>query len=394
MKALSNLTLGVFIGLILSLVFGGGMLAGVLVERNNNPLAAAGSDHNLQNFLAAYRLVTSDSYYRPFNKASLVQAAINGMLASTGDAHTLYFSNSETKVANTELNGAQFAGIGAIVRPAPRGLSIFAPLPKSPALRAGLRPDDLVTAINGTSVSGYNASLAVDRVRGRAGSVVRLRIVRSGRAPFTVSVRRAVIPPVTAYGRTLSHHLGYIEILSYGQSTAAEVAAALHMLDGQHIRGLVLDLRGNPGGYVDAAQTIVSEFLSSGVVAYEQTAAHKLSPLNVLPGHQITHVPVAILIDSNTASAAEITSAALRDDAHAYLVGTRSYGKGSMQSVFTLPDGSTLRITDRLWLTPHKQSIQGVGLKPNLVVNSTPSTPSGRDPQLQAAERYLETRVH
>lgn len=395
MKALSNLTFGVFIGLILSLVFGGGMLAGVIVERNSSPLGSASSDRNLQDFLAAYHLVTTDSYYRPFNKANLVHAAIDGMLASTGDSHTLYFSAPETKAANVELNGADFAGIGAIVRPAPHGLQIFAPLPGSPASKAGLRPDDLVTAINGVSIRGIPSDSAVAKVRGRSGTSVRLRIARSGRAPFTVAVRRAIIPAVTAFGRMLPNHLGYLEILSYGDTTSSEVSSALRRLEAEHMRGLVLDLRGNPGGYVDAAQQIVSDFLSRGVVAYEQSAKHSLSPLSVIPGRRITSVPVAILVDGNTASAAEITAAALRDNAHAYIIGTRTYGKGSMQSVYSLPDGSTLRITDRLWLTPKKRSIQQVGITPNDLVSASPAAESvGTDPQLAAAETYLARVAH
>jgi carboxyl-terminal processing protease len=148
-----------------------------------------------------------------------------------------------------------------------------------------------------------------------------------------------------------------------------------------------VDLRGNPGGYVSAAQDIVSMFVSSGVVAYERSSDGSVQPLQVEPGRKLTSVPVAVLVDRSTASAAEITAAALRDDDGAVLVGTRTYGKGSMQSVYTLSDGSSLHITDKLWLTPKKQSIQGRGLAPDVRVSS--GTRPGRDPQLSAAEQYL-----
>lgn len=389
MSKLSNFSLGVLIGLFLAAVFGAGLLAGAAVERSRSPYASAASDKNLQDFLSAYRLVTTDSYYRPFNKAQLVHAAIDGMLAATGDAHTLYFSSGETKAENQQLNGSDFAGIGAIVLPTARGLQIVTPLPHSPARTAGLRAGDVITAINGHSVLSMSGNQAVTLIHGRSGTVVHLRI-RHASKNRTVTVRRAVIAAVTAYGKMLSHHLGYVQIMSYGLDTAQQVRQALKSLDRQGMKGLVLDLRGNPGGYVDSAREIVSDFLSSGVVAYEQQANHHLTPLTVLPGRRVTTVPVAILVDSNTASAAEITAAALRDEDHAYLIGTRTYGKGSMQSVFSLPDGSTLRITDRLWLTPDKTSIQNKGLQPNEVLHpSARALQAGADPDIAAAERYL-----
>jgi carboxyl-terminal processing protease len=220
---------------------------------------------------------------------------------------------------------------------------------------------------------------------------VRLTIKRANGQQLTVPVRRAHIPPVTAYYRPLPHHLAYIQIFSFGSGTPGDVEQALKDARSAGSRGIILDLRLNPGGYVDAAQKIVSYFLDRGVVAYEQRSDKSLIPLNVIPGHRIVNTPVAILVDGGTASAAEITAAALRDEDHAVLVGLRTYGKGSMQSVYSLPDGSTVRITDRVWLTPKKASIQTIGLMPNIPVTPGPSLNDGHDRQLQAAQHYLLT---
>jgi carboxyl-terminal processing protease len=389
-----GLALGLTIGAVLSIVFISGFLFGAVYDRHQVNSSLDASDPDIQSFLSAYNLVTQKSYYRPFDKHRLLYAAIDGMLSATGDPHTVFLSPPENQQADSQLNGSQFSGIGAIVAPATGGLEIVSPVPKSPAARAGLRAGDLVVKINGTSVAHMSSSVAIARIHGAQGTSVRLSVRRGGAPAFTVSVRRAVIPPITAYGRLLSNRLGYVQIFSFGDGTAGEVADALHMLAGDHIRGLVLDLRGNPGGFVDAAQSVVSDFAASGVVAYEKETDKSLTPLPVLGGKQLVHVPVAVLVDENTASAAEITAAALREDDHAALVGTQTYGKGSMQSVYQLADGSTLRLTDRLWLTPHKESISKVGLKPDIFAPASSQSSKGAgDAQLAAAERYLARRA-
>ncbi|MGH2442751.1 MAG: S41 family peptidase, partial [Chloroflexota bacterium] len=342
----------------------------------------------LRDFLTAYQLVTHQSYYRPFNRRQLVFAAIDGMLNATGDPHTLFLSPPQNKSANQQLNGTSFSGIGAIVAPTGQAVQILAPVPNSPASRAGIKAGDLVIKINGEPVSHYSGNEAVAHILGAPGTDVHLLIRRGKRAPFTVTVRRANIAPITAYGRMLSHHIGDLQIRSFGETTGAEVDQALHMLKAQGATSLILDLRGNPGGFVDAAQHVVSDFVSHGTVAYEKRTDRSLIPLPVIAGRRIINVPIAVLVDDQTASAAEITAAALRDDAHAILIGTRTYGKGSMQSVYSLADGSTVRITDRLWLTPRKQSIGNVGLQPD-IVKKPPSMTMLSDPDLAAAEQYL-----
>jgi carboxyl-terminal processing protease len=383
------LAISLVVATVLFLVFAAGFALGAVVQDSRNASANQSSDASLRDFLTAYHLVTERSYYRPFDKEHLIQAAIDGMLSATGDPHTLFLSPQQNQVANKELNGSQFSGIGAIVVPDHGRLQIVAPLPRAPAARAGIRAGDMVTRIDGRPVAAMSGQGAIARIHGRAGTVVRLTVIRGHGRPFTVRVTRAHIPPITAYGRTLPHHLGYIQIMSFGDSTSHEVADALAAITSQRVHGIILDLRDNPGGYVDAAQHVVSQFLSHGVIAYEQSLDKQLHPLPVSRAKNVTRLPLVVLINVGTASAAEITAAALHDNGRAVLVGTQSYGKGSMQSVYPLRDGSSIRITDRLWLTPKKRSIQSVGIRPDVTVEPSTQQSQSVDLQLSAAETYL-----
>ncbi|MDQ2743809.1 MAG: S41 family peptidase [Chloroflexota bacterium] len=388
-RRFANLALGMSIGGVLTVVFVVGFLAGTMFGRQQAG-AALSSDRNLSDFLAAYHLVTQRSYYRPFDRHQLVYAAIDAMMAATGDPHTLFLSPSENASASQELNGAGFSGIGALVVPVHRELRILEPLPHTPSAQAGIHPGDIVLRIDGMPVSRMSGDAAISRIHGRAGTSVQLTVRRGHGKPFTVRVKRAQIPPITAYGRLLTHRIGYLDIMSFGDGTSREVTEALQMLQQDHARSIIVDLRDNPGGFVDAAQQIVSHFLRGGVVAYEKDSRGQLDPLKVVSTQPAVQVPVAVLVNAQTASAAEITAGALQDRDHAMLIGTRTYGKGSMQSVYSLADGSSIRITDRLWLTPHKRSIQGIGLRPNIQITiSDQQYNAGQDPQFDAARRYL-----
>lgn len=385
-----SLVIGLIAGSLLSLAFLTGVVAGAFWDRHEATQGVDISNPDVRDFLSAYHLVTQRSYYRPFNTHRLMYAAIDGMLSATGDPHTIFLPPPQNHQADRELNGAGFTGIGAIVAPWHGEIEVTAPIPGSPSARAGIQSGDFIIRINGVAVSHLSGDQAVARIHGRAGTYVRLTIRRGTRPPFTVNVKRAVIAPITAYGRFLPHRLGYVQVISFGDDTADQVRAAIAALVTQKMRGLVLDLRGDPGGYVQAAQDIVGYFVSQGVVAYERNGDGTLTALPVPSDKLLTRVPIAILVDGGTASAAEITAAALRDHGRAILIGSRTYGKGSMQSVFSLSDGSTVRITDRLWLTPKKQSVSKVGLKPNISQASDPAldgTPGDAD--LNTAEHYL-----
>jgi carboxyl-terminal processing protease len=190
-------------------------------------------------------------------------------------------------------------------------------------------------------------------------------------------------------GKLLDGNLGYVRISSFSATSGADTAATMKSLLEQHPRGFVLDLRSNPGGYLEAAVDIASQFLGNGVVLYQQAAGGERQELRARPGGQATGLPVVVLIDCGSASASEIVAAALHDNGRAALVGEKSYGKGSVQTVHTLSDASGLRVTSAIWLTPSGQPLERQGLEPDVAVAAA-ADDRGEDLQLEAAVRYLE----
>ncbi|MGH2343610.1 MAG: S41 family peptidase, partial [Chloroflexota bacterium] len=337
----------------------------------------------------SYEHLNSDSYWRPFDGKQLLYAATSGMVDTATlpkDSHTLFFPPVASQAATAQLNEGTF-GIGANVVMGKTGLLIIAPLFDSPAEKAGLRQDDVIIAVNGRNIVKMNQDDAVNLIHGDKGTVVTLTIVRSGVAkPFPVKVTRGNIPDVLV---SKTGHVGYIEFSVFGQQTASEVHGALAQLLAEHITSLIIDLRDNGGGYVETAQAIAGEFLPKGsVLFWERTnqggghfsdAATKVTTTGIAQ-----KLPVVVLVNGGTASAAEIFAAALREHGRAKTIGVRTYGKDTVQEVLNLPDGSSLRITIHQWLTPEKHSISG-GFTPDIVVSQP-------DAQLPRAIQYLSNK--
>ncbi len=351
-------------------------------------------------FFQAYHLLTTNSYYAPItDHATLVYAAINGMLSTgTGDSHTLYISPTENTALQAEQSGS-FEGIGAYVATTGRGITII-PLPGSPATKAGLRSGDLIVRINGQDAAALTESQSSSLLRGPAGTRVTLGVERTGvHGVFTVVVTRAriTVPNVTA---KMIGNSAYLRIGQFTLTTGADVTKALSGLLAHHPRGLVLDLRDNPGGYVDQAVVVNSDFLPAGqTVLLEENSAHQLDAPLISSGPgalgatttSASTLPMTVLVNDGTASAAEITAGAMQDNARATVIGITTYGKGSVQEEHDFADNSSVRITTRLWLTPHKRLIQNHGITPDITIDSPVSDGSARDAQLARALRRLRT---
>jgi carboxyl-terminal processing protease len=336
---------------------------------------------------------------------SLIQGAIRGMIDALGDPYSAYMTSEEYRKSLQGISG-QFEGIGAEIATqagdGTRGCALLGPdcrlvitdsLDGSPAMLAGLLAGDVVIEADGTALDGLTVDGARDRIRGPKGTVVRLTIVRAGGAPFELSIIRDIVQSKEVESRTLGDgSVGYIRVRGFSDSAAEQLKTALAAhLDADRTK-LILDLRGNPGGYVTAARSIASQFIGSGVIFWEQDADEGQIATDAIPGGLATDpaLEIVCLIDGGTASASEIVAGALQDTGRATLVGQVSYGKGTVQQWQELSgEGGAFRLTVARWLTPEKRWIHEVGLTPDVVVTLPDAIPAGEDPTLDAALEIL-----
>lgn len=353
-----------------------------------------------QPFWDSYAAVTQRYAGGPVDREALVQGSIKGMIAALGDPFSQYLSPDQFKASLQGISG-QFSGIGTTVGTVDASgsnvscsplsatcrLAIESTIPESPADKAGLRPGDVITSINGTDVTGLTMDQATQKIRGPKGSGVDLEISRAGVPPFLLSIVRAnILQPEVSTKTLVNGAVGYIRLagfsdqasIDFGKAVAADVAA------GQ--KAIVIDLRGNGGGFVTAARDIASQFIPSGLLFWEQDAAGNLNPIDAESGGAATDpsIRVVVLVDGGTASASEIVTAALRGRGRATIVGTKTYGKATVQQWVQLENNSGgFRLTIERWLTPDKTWIHKVGITPDIVVTQQ-STKPGQDPVLDA----------
>jgi carboxyl-terminal processing protease len=326
------------------------------------------------------------------------------MFKALGDPFSSYMTGEAYRASLTGLSG-QFEGIGAVITTedaagkqgcTPAGTScriaIVRVIPGSPAEQAGLRAADVIMSVDGTSVAGKTTDDVVNLVRGPRGTVVTLLVARDG-TTFDVRITRAIINPSDVTSRLIDDGaLGYIQISSFGSGVAADFTGQLRTLLAAGVHGIVLDLRGDPGGFVDQARTIASQFVASGPIYWEQTAGGARAPYGAEPGGIATNpkLPVIVLVDKGTASASEILAAALQDTGRGRLLGTTTYGKGTVQEWQLLgQDAGGFRLTIARWLTPSERWINGRGLTPNVTFQAPMSPPVGSDPVLHRAVQLL-----
>lgn len=306
----------------------------------------------------------------------LTAAAIEGVVNSLGDwGHTRYLTPEEVERLQTSLKG-NLEGIGARMTMRKKRAVVVQTLPGSPARRAGLRPGDVLLEVDGKSVVGWPLSRVVEVVRGPAGTQVQLKIAR-GEPPqvLTLSLTRARVEvPVIAWRWLPGAPVVHLALLEFSQAADAQLRTVLQQLRQQKVQGLILDLRGNPGGLKDQAVAVASEFLASGVVFLERDAAGQEQPVPVRSGGLATDLPLVVLLDEGTASSAEIVAGALQDYERGKLVGTRTFGTGTVLREFALRDGSALLLAVAEWLTPKGRRIWHEGIQPDIEVSLPPET--------------------
>lgn len=281
-------------------------------------------------FWETWDIVHDQFVDQPVDDLALMRGAINGMLDALGDQHTSYMTPEEFKQANESLEG-EYEGIGAWVNTTGDYVEIVSPMKGSPAAEAGLLPRDIVIAVDGEDMTGIPGDLVLNRILGPAGTSLTLTI-RRGEEVFDVTLKRASIIVPTVESEMLEDKIAYIALNTYGDKTTAQLREALKDALDQNAKGLVFDLRGNGGGYLNTAIQVVSEFISEGVVMYEQYGDGDTFVYDAIPGGLATEIPLVVLVDGGTASAAEITAGAIQDLGRAPLVGVTTFGKGSVQA--------------------------------------------------------------
>jgi carboxyl-terminal processing protease len=400
---------GFVLGVALTLVaiLGGGALfaSGYSLghQQANQPGTTAADEKAFQAFWDAYHGITDQYALGPVDTSTLVQGAIRGMVTAIGDPYSSYLSPADAAATLQDISG-QFEGIGTEIGTVDATgktidcttfgpncrLSVVTPIAGSPAETAGIKAGDVITSVDGTSIDGLTSDQARDKIRGKAGTSVTLHIERKGVAPFDVTIVRAKIQRQEVTAKELANGtVGYVELAGFSDAGADAFVAAVKADVDKGIKKFVIDLRGDPGGFITDAQKVASTFIASGPVFWQQYADGSQHETDATPGGVATDpsIKVVLLIDHGSASASEIVAGALQDAKRATLVGETSYGKGTVQQWLPLSDSGTLKLTIAKWLTPLKRWIHKIGIVPEVPVAA--STAAGADAQLDKAVSIL-----
>ncbi|MBX3066605.1 MAG: S41 family peptidase [Anaerolineae bacterium] len=375
--------------LIALVAFAGGYLLATVV---NTP-----AGDSLQVFREAHDLVNDEFYYNKPADTEQINGAINGMLAAFKDPYTLYLPPVQAAQEMTVMEG-ESGGIGAVVGTNDKNEMVITEVRLGwPAEVAGIKVGDVITAVDGDSIAGKTLSDAVSLIRGPLGTEVELTLRRTGTSdPIVVMVKREQI---NVYGTMLDGKIAYISMSIFSKDADQQIVSQLDKLLPQKPRALIFDLRGNPGGYLDQAIKVADIFLPAGKVASEKLSDGQSNVFNADDGDLGEQIPMVVLVNKGSASASEIVAGALKDRGRAILIGQTTYGKGSVQTIHRLSDGSQLRVTHGAWYTPNETPItkdgQPVGLAPDIDVKM-PDTPDAtevgttNDPVRDAAIEYID----
>lgn len=327
----------------------------------------------------------------------LTRGAISGVVLALGDPYSAYFAPDETEQFKQEIEGI-FNGVGMEIGYKNNLLTIIAPLPNSPAAKAGLQPGDTIAAINGQSASALKLDEAISMIRGPKGTTVELKIQR-GKEPevrtFTIARDTITVDSVTSKEITDGQKkYGYIRISSFNQDTSRLFQSQARSLLQQGVKGFIIDLRNNPGGYLDQAVKISSAFIESGPIVSEVGRDGTKRDVNAEGAPLLSDQPVIVLVNEGSASASEIVAGALQDTKKATIIGKKTFGKGSVQEIVPLNDGSSLKLTVAKWLTPKGTSISEHGVTPDVDIDlSSDDFNHDRDPQLDKAKELLRSKT-
>jgi carboxyl-terminal processing protease len=338
-------------------------------------------------------------YVEPLSQDELDLAAVDGLVARL-DPHSAFLDRAEYAAMRVSTAG-HYSGIGLEVAEQDGRVTVVAPIEGSPADRAGVRAGDVLLAIDGQPLAGASLDATIDRMRGYAGSTIRLTLERAGEPePLQFALERSEVHVRTVRAEALPGRLAYLRVTHFADSTPRDLERALADLQSAApLQGLVLDLRGNPGGVLESSVSVADEFLDAGVIVRaEGRTAESRFELHATEGDALQRAPLVVLVDRGSASGAEIVAGALRDHGRATLMGERTFGKGSVQTVMPLGNGQALKLTTSRYFTPSGASIHDRGLEPDVSLADVlrtgvplPATASA-DPAVRAALQYLRDR--
>ena len=364
---------------------------------SSSQIVSAADAEKVKNSTDVYRLlnlfgdvferVRSDYVEAPTDE-ELIEAAITGMLTSL-DPHSSYMNLKNYKEMQVNTRGA-FGGLGIQVSMDKGVVKVISPIDDTPAYRAGIEAGDYITHLDGKMVQGMTLQDAVEKMRGKVGADIKLTIRRKGTPdPFDVTVTRAVIK-ITSIRSRLEGKIGYVRITSFTEQSNSGLKKAVDKFDkelGDDLLGIVLDLRNNPGGLLDQAIAVSDSFLERGeIVSTRSRNAEDTSRFSARPGDLARGKPVVVLINGGSASASEIVAGALQDHKRAVILGTQSFGKGSVQTIMPLPSHGAMRLTTARYFTPSGRSIQGEGVTPDILVEPAKIETIGRKAQRREAD--------
>lgn len=386
-RRMVRLSTTILIAIIIGSVgFAGGMRATELtIQLGNSQNKGAPSKLDFSSVQAVYDKLRQD-FDGSLDATKLIDGAKKGMVTAAGDPYTVFFTNDEAKQFLGDLEG-KFSGIGAELDKRNNQLTITSILDDSPARKAGLLAGDAIVKVNGEDAASWSVEQAVAKIRGDKGTTVKLGLVRNNQLQDVSIVRDEIVTPSVTYSVD-GDNVGYMRISRFAEGdTVALAQKAAQEFKDKGVKAVVLDLRGNGGGYLTAAQDIASLWLKDKVVVQErrgdvvQETLRSNSDNPVLEG-----VSTVVLVDEGSASASEIVAGALSDNGAAKLVGTKTFGKGSVQQIVSLPSGGELKVTVAKWYTPSGKNINKEGITPEVIVNlSDDDLKSGRDPQKDKA---------
>ena len=402
-RTLATLGAGIILGLAAALA--GNAMAGRQSDEAEAPAPATLPWEEARLFAEVYERIKRD-YVDEVDNHELMEKAVRGMVAAL-DPHSAFLDSEEFEEIRLSTMGS-YPGVGIEVVAEDAGVKILRPIEGSPAERAGMRSGDFIVKIDGVDV-GADLAGAINRMRGPPGSTVRLSVRRTGHSELLdFSLRRAKVEVRSVAQQNLEPGYGYVRITGFSETTADDVATAVERLkrnNSHGLKGLVIDLRNNPGGVLEASVAVADAFLDHGlIVSADGRTADSRFRMDATPGDLIDGAPIVVLVNSGSASAAEILAGALKDHDRAELVGHKTYGKGSVQSVMPLSHGGALKLTTSRYFTPSGASIHEKGILPDVIIDGPEEVPadldaaspiplSVRDPEVRLALAELKTHA-